>query len=473
MNSPQGCCNGAIYDLSASGCCGNQLYNLATQRCCDGVVVQGTSCGGGGNGGACSIAAESILQDGPRDNAWTPLPDGGAVYGGSIPPTADNLKLTAKLTSGAPVSLYTWSATPSGIFTPPTPSANANVWDVGDIPPAPGIVTFQCIIKPQSGSDCTATFKVEIGVRTDDVILVGWINPAAITLPPPILVAPGIVAAMPVTGPPATTGGMLACNAIMGQLTAGLTTIATPAIVTLTPVDRTYILNWAFMYGGNTNPLLVLPGGNFLLADGIIGYSKVNLFANTPTNYKMFNHLQIRYLLSPSGGFKGTPHAIRSGARIGTTVSPCDGSLWAGQAAALNGWKGVNPGNSRFSQINDGSPDALAVMAINVLTGKNLGPGATPVFWEDIGSCIRFTASAATTPIVAVQPYPTYIEFWNGVPVATYPQAPAPIGNFATNPHPFGTVPCLLNGTPGGRCGNAGPPADPSARIPPSGYTVP
>jgi hypothetical protein len=46
-------------------------------------------------------------------------------------------------------------------------------------------------------------------------------------------------------------------------------------------------------------------------------------------------------------------------------------------------------------------------------------------------------------------------------------QASTPIGNFDTNPYPFGTIACEGIGgwTPGGRCGWATSPASPSARI--------
>ncbi|NKB24258.1 MAG: hypothetical protein GKR87_07770 [Kiritimatiellae bacterium] len=121
---------------------------------------------------------------------------------------------------------------------------------------------------------------------------------------------------------------------------------------------------------------------------------------------------------------------------------------------------------SRVSLINDGSSDAAGIRVFNTLKGKGLPAGVTPVFWENIGSRIKFIFNGGPTPTVTLQPYPTYFEYRNGRHVITMPQAPTPAAN-------FGTVPCTgLGGvTPGGRCGNASLPPAASARIP--AYTLP
>jgi len=123
--------------------------------------------------------------------------------------------------------------------------------------------------------------------------------------------------------------------------------------------------------------------------------------------------------------------------------------------------------------INDGSPDSGAIRAFNTLTGKDLPPGSSPVFWENIGTKITFSVANGTAPGLVLQPYPTYYEYRNGTRVSTRPQAASPLGNFAPNPYPFGTVICIgLGGiTPGGRCGDASSAAAGSARVPP--YTTP
>ena len=257
----------------------------------------------------------------------------------------------------------------------------------------------------------------------------------------------------------------------------------TPNFQTLTTTDRDYILKWMFKYAGNADPATVIPGGDFRnSSDSHIDEQKVSDFESTPTHYKLFNRLQIKYRADASG-FIGSPDVLKASTGIGTTTSPLGGlpggylSTVPGQAAALNGPPAVvSPTASpqtRISLINDGSPDAAGIRALNTLNGKDLAAGVTPIFWENIGSQIRFTFDGGPAPSVIVQLYPTYHEYRNGKHVNTFVQAPTPADNFVQTPHPFGTVPCLGSGgiTPGGRCGYATSPADASARIP--NYTVP
>ena len=140
------------------------------------------------------------------------------------------------------------------------------------------------------------------------------------------------------------------------------------------------------------------------------------------------------------------------------------------------------PGSELMTaQINDGSPDIFAIRAFNTLEGLDV---PNPIFWENIGTQIVFKVPNPTPPIPLHQPYPTYYEYHNGAFIATYPEFPAPTGNFNTAPYPFGTVtsvglyPYILNvspGTPsipGGRNGVAGLPPGPTVRNPPPPYTV-
>jgi hypothetical protein len=71
-----------------------------------------------GEGGPCedvlkltvfTIAAEIVNQDDPTNDTWGPLGRGGAVYGGSEPPTADNVRLET-YPSALGTAQITWSA---------------------------------------------------------------------------------------------------------------------------------------------------------------------------------------------------------------------------------------------------------------------------------------------------------------------------------------------------------------------------
>ena len=166
--------------------------------------------------------------------------------------------------------------------------------------------------------------------------------------------------------------------------------------------------------------------------------------------------------------FNGPPAAINQ-IGIGDTEDPCGLAPFPlpGQTGPANGLHRINL--ERITSINDGSPDSNGIKAFNVLSGLGVTPAT---FWENIGSKIVFDPSVhATEPRIAVQPYPTYAVFQNGKFIGGIPQAPEPSHHFYPNPYPFGTVPC--QNVPGGRCGNAQLPADPSARVPPSTYTQP
>jgi Glucodextranase, domain B len=471
--------NGSVADCPDCKIC--QGDNCVTDPAQEGRTCK-TQSGAAGvcKNGVCTpsvkIEASFINHDDPRNNSYETLPKGDPVYGGSEESTSDKLKLMAVLEPGAPSpNSYTWSVTGpgSGNYTPPPPSASASEWDVGKVGAPPGTLTFKVVVDFGDGTQAQDTRDVELGVRTDDTIVVGWINPNGVAIPG------GASAAVTglLTSPPPVPSP-LQCNLFILDLSENFTT---PNFISLTPIDRSYVLNWMFKFGSNVDPVTIIPGGDFRdPASAATDENKVSNFINTATNFKLYNRFQIKFRVGPGGTFQGGPTILHQDTRIGTTKNPC-GSLvfgiigtFAGQAGPNNGPPPATPaGNSRMSLINDGSPDSGAIRAFNTLTGKDLPPGTTAVFWEDIGTRISFSVGSGSMPTVVLQPYPTYYEFHNGTLVSTRPQAASPLGNFATNPYPFGTVSCLgLGGiTPGGRCGYATGAAEPSARVPT--FTVP
>jgi len=426
--------------------------------------------------GVIEITAERIDQDNPTNAAWEALAEGLPVYGGSEASTADNLTLS--VSPGPNVSAIIWSVEGSGgaaYAAPPSPTdPNAVKWDLGDLlSPAPGKMTFKVRVSYTYGSSRCGKFETEIGVRTDDVIVVGWINPAGVTLP--VWPSAYVAALMPATGPPVPSS--LDCNLFILDLSENFTT---PNFQTLTGVDRDYILLWMFKYAGNANPGTVIAGGDFRDAtDSHEVESEIQAFLGTPTNYKLFNRLQIRFLVG-TNGFSGAPTILHAHTATGNTVNPCGAvagflGVFGSQTGPSDQTGLVTGNNTRVVGINDGSPDAGAIRAFNTLMGKDLPVGQTPLFWENIGSKISLHYDGTSSGDIAVQPYPTYFVYVNGKPTTVIPQAWTPKAHFYMFPYPFGTVWCVgLGGTtPGGRCGDAASPAEPSAQIPSSGYTLP
>jgi hypothetical protein len=412
------------------------------------------------------IKADYIDQDNPETEIYIPLlfP---LVYGGSEPSTSDNLKLRAAVSPAeAEVLRYTWSVTGPGAseYTPPPPSADASEWNVGDIKSQAGELEFKVAVDFKGGGRSEEKRKIEVGIRTDDVILIGWIDSDGVPLGG---AAPRVERDLRREGPPVPSA--LDCNLFIASISHGSTSIEGN---NLTLLDREYILNWMFKYAPNPNPFTVIPGGDFREGDRI-SYDKVSQFADSVTFYKLWNHFQIKFR-ADGRGFKEAPTILRAEVRIGHTKNPCGSvagflGIFPGQAGPANGLHFSDYHHA--SLINDGSPDAGAVSAFNVLMSKELPQTVPPVFWEDIGSKIEFWFDRGTSPVIVAQPYPTYFEYRNGRLVNQVQQAPVPRANFRQNAYPFGTVLCwhskvTLDFTPGGRCGDATLPADPTARIP-------
>ncbi len=417
------------------------------------------------------LFAEYVDQDDPaRDpndpSDWSSLAPNWSLYGGSEPSTSDDLRLW--VAPGAPEVVnivWSWIGTGGGgMFNAPPTGAGATEWVVGRIHPIPGDVVFKVqLFYADDGTECRE-FPVRIGVRSDDIIVIGWIDPDGVSLPAGA--STWLTTLLPPGGPPPSVP--LDCNLMIFYLGSGdITPYPGPDNTPLPWIDRKYILNWLFKYAANINPQFFTgPLGFRDATDTYIDYDVLDSYLADPHSYKVFNHFQVKFL-TDGNTFDGDPVVLREQTAVGITTNPC-GSVagffgeFAGQEAFLNGPPAVtSTANHRISLINDGSPDAGIIKAFNTLMGNGV---VIPKFWEDIGSQIAFRVDGGAQGLQVYQPYPTYFQYRNGTLVAIVTQHPQPYGNFQSNPHPFGTVPCLE--TPGGRCGDAVSPPDPSARVP-------
>lgn len=405
------------------------------------------------------VTAYRVDKDDPTNTSISSLDEPNVVYGGSEPSTADDLILVAE--PDVPGMTYSWSGMGR--------SATGRVWNFGPVPPNAGIYRFTCTATDSEGN-LVGSMDIEVGIRTDDEILVGWINPTEVPLSESGVVA-WLLDLFPLAGPPVPDRFL--AGSVMGRLTENyIYNMAGQIGQDLSAlVDRQYLLNWMFKFAGNPDPTTVIPGGNFrTLNDEHINYPKIAGFVSASTQYKLFNHLQIRYRLAAGGGFNGSPivlHRMFSNTAIGMTIDPIAGLEISGQAGPNEGLLTI--ASDRVSLINDGSPDGLGIKAMNTLMAKDV---ANPLFWENIGSQIRFLANGSTIADVTVQNYPTYYLYRNGRRVDVYVQADNPSDHFYSDPYPFGLIPTYGVGgiLPGGREGEAGSPSD-SSRIPP--YIVP
>ncbi len=418
------------------------------------------------------ITGERIDQDDPTNVAWSALAKDSPVYGGSEPSTADNLRLTAVPSPGTVVNvLWTWSGDGDAVFDNPPTGPSALTWNLGDIlAPEGGDIEFKALLTYADGRTECGRFPTEIGIRTDDVILVGWIDPTGVPLNP-IGVDPNLLAAFPPGGPPPIFD-LVPALLILDDLLEGDTSpddIPMEVSSTAPPVNnlnRTYMLHWLFKFAANPDPATLIPGGDFRDAgDNHMSDSEFDAYVADSTKYKLINRFQVRYLVG-SSAFKNTPVVVQTKHVIGDTSDPLGTFFVFPGQTGPNNHKLANTDQSIW-HVNEGSPDQEAIIMFNTLMG-NAVPG-NPKFWESIGSRIRFRYDGGTDPVISVQVYPTYSEYRNGRLVSTHVQAPTPQGVFIQFAYPFGAVPCINMPVPQlqGRCGNAVSPEEPSARVPP------
>ena len=481
--------------------------------------------------GFSALSATYINKNLPTNSTYQPLPTPAVLYGGSVRFTSDELLLNAANSNPIAGTTYTWYA--SGASAPSSPSGGST-WNV-IIPAAPCIMIFECVVQPPGGVlPTTKILTVEVGIRTDDVILVGWINQAAVPLSP-TGVDPAVLSDLPFNG---GTQSNVAGTARLAALADNDDYLDYVTCTTVnTPADKNYILNyildWMFHFANTPDPTLVLtslqtpdstdPMGHNTTTDltttaGYISYPKLVDYMSDAHRFKLLNHFQVKYrvnLTAPTF-FNGSPVILQSGAAIGATVNPTgvppnlgpaiselsslpypfnipglaaayvNQSLLSPQSGPANGLIGPVPAVDHTSQCNDGSPEVPGIRAFNTLTGADV---ATPLFWQNIGSKITFQCGNTAPNPPTHKNYPTYNWYENGLFIVSFAQAKTPLGHFYMNPYPFGTDPSygllpegsgnvpLIPGSPsfptlpGGRNGLASAPGDASSSTP--AYTVP
>jgi hypothetical protein len=311
-----------------------------------------------------TLNATYINKDLPTDSTYQAFPNHGPLYGGSVRFTSDELRLDASDPNPIAGTTYTWYGDGTAGSTPPT----GPIWNMV-IPPLPGVTTFECDVQvPGQLLPTIKTISAEIGIRTDDTILVGWIDPSGVTVPSgsaalasgvdlPVLAMfpPGAGSGLPGSDPnypfvPIFTTAAIAALAANDDCIDWETTWPSHPY---SQADKDYILNWMFKYAPNpdptvtlstlgtldiTNPYLPLPSldnldpylpintsSDFTCYAGYMDYDKYKAFLNDNHRYKLLNHFQVKYLVDPINPSKfkaNSPYILQSAALVGGTVNP-------------------------------------------------------------------------------------------------------------------------------------------------------
>jgi hypothetical protein len=426
------------------------------------------------------VEIKVVNRDDPTKKWTDAQPSSGPVHSGKE--TGDMVSWTI---NGLSTSSFSWSAEGPESKTGPS-GTGKNEWKIanGDedtehdwIDWKPGKYKIKCTISSGSSTSSTAEFDQEVGVRTDDVLVIGWIDPKQMPLS-----TSGVQGALVQTLP---DGGLSTSDSDTAKLDAALLlkhfvdygvnsgfNVGLPAGIStfrhynaFSPTDKTYALNWMFKYGGNKPE----PPSNFTDANGFFSQQKVDDFANTHdhTLYKLLNHYQVRYLVSQDHKFK--PDSLvhrKKQALIGHTKDPTrlyeisgiiDMFIQAG--ASFEGYpsNGAFPGmpranntgspvvsdtTSRFS--NEGTPDQKGLDAEKKLTGQDQGYiWSTITFFSDPQHYSETTSPSTDQSLtrdpkptefyqgrINTQVYPTYWIYINGKKKGVQNQATAPSALF-------------------------------------------
>lgn len=205
---------------------------------------------------------EKINQDEPNNNKWEPI--GEAIYTGSIASTADNIKVKAYPKSGKNIShanwFVTWGPTAKNadkyrfakeVFRAPqgkkadagnkSASVNLDMFP-NDKKPRAGFYRIGCVIRFQkSGTTEGAVSEfisrpLRVGVRTDDAIVFGWINPDGVSLPSPAEAKGDITKILPPQGLAAGNNKVVPnINTAQTGLDLTTSTLPSPAPPYITP----------------------------------------------------------------------------------------------------------------------------------------------------------------------------------------------------------------------------------------------
>ncbi len=430
-----------------------------------------------------TVEIKYVDRDDPT-KTWTTngepktLPANQPVYSGKVTGDLISWALPSGSFSG---STLTWTAERKIPASPPVTIAgpsgtNQNEWKLtAPIDWQPGTYRIKCVV----GGVLNTSFEIEqrVGVRTDDVVVVGWIDPTPITLS-----TTGVQSTLLTILP---LGGLTSSHTEDQKLRAGLLVkhisevgvgsgfvtgdwlpITNDSYAAFTAADKTYALRWMFKYGSNSPPpadfSTAAPSGISGIST-IMSQSELETFAvdKNQTQYKLINHYQVRFLTTADGKFDGAvvvpPN--KNQVWIGNTKDPArlyevtgwvdelalwfggypSGGVFPGQAGT-NNWKRTDTVTTTMLS-NEGRPDAKALDAFSNLAGAPavFDIWSTSTFFSDLGhysESISPTTGASLTRIpkptqfyhsrINTQIYPTYWIYVNGVKVGVQAQNPDP-----------------------------------------------
>jgi hypothetical protein len=409
------------------------------------------------------VEVKYVDRDDPT-KTWTTvdqpksLPANQAIYAGKDTGDLVSWSLPSGTFSG---STFTWTAERKTPISPAvTITGVAGVdkteWKLGNpIDWKPGTYKIKCSVT-KDGNTIPLEFEQRVGVRTDDLVVVGWIDPQPIVLNT-AGVQTGLFSILP-------TGGLSAASGDNAKIKAALLVkhisevgVGSSFQIDLGPImdgtdftaftaaDKTYALRWMFKYGSNSAPE---PDFSEAAPPGLVSAGIQTVFKQSElddfvakeslANFKLINHYQVKYLTAADGKFDPSTVTYPPNKKqvwIGSTKDPSHLNTISGLidwailvGAGFEGYPratGIFPGDpgpnnwartdtaTETKLCNEGSPDAKAMAAFTNLAGT---PAVFHIwssisFFPDI-SYYSETISPSTGVSLTRAPKPT--QFYQG-----------------------------------------------------------
>ena len=375
---------------------------------------------------------------------------------------------------------FTWTAERTIPATPAVtktgPSGANNQWKpVYPLDWKPGTYDIKCTVE-KDGATAEVKLEQRIGVRTGDVVVVGWIDPDQVNLPTAGVQAP-ILEVLPPGGITAGHGNHAKIKA--GLLIKHIAEVGVAAafqidfpfangvdFAAFSATDKEYTLRWMFKYGGNIpDPPADFTKSSTVTSTGtVFDATKLATFiaAANKTKHKLMNHYQVKYLVTDSLTFEGLTVRDKN-VSVGNTKDPARiyevsgvnglgvwfeefmgnypaGGIFPGQPSAQN-WK-VITNTTETKLINEGQPDKKAMDAFKNLFGPtvNFQIWSSITFFSDLSHYSETTSPSTGLSLtrdpkptefyqsrINTQVYPTYWIYIDGIKTHEQNQLPDPV----------------------------------------------
>jgi hypothetical protein len=351
-------------------------------------------------------------------------------------------------------SFQWWATGPSGSRKDAPSSVTGNEWKLEDpLDWLPGKWRIHCRYTPSGGAATEFDFEQNLGYRSPDITVIGWIDGAQIQLPDGTstvkILAPNIFGQIQdvnsaesigfIMGSIATRGPFLLSIANDGIFAGSTAPYPRYKVGPLAPDPaRTYLNAHLLKFSPNDAPpaefLKQWPG---LEGRKMVNETTLSEFRDNPINFRSFHRFQAKFELDDSGKIKGTPIYKDVGPRTKVGKTPIDWMPeWAepiGETGPHDGTLNTTGASVQFNPKNGKTHSAkLAddfeqytqgrISTIGKLSGGQVNKQINNLKVAWIWSIIEFGAANAKTGSTAVpehEIFPVYHVYYNGKRIDT------------------------------------------------------